>query len=207
MRVPLTGRVPLIKAKRITSKGVIYHGGTRFTKEDARKRRIKCDGYPVHAHNMTREQIADYFSGDTSITCLLCGKQFKVINKAHLGKIHNVTMDEYRTMYGLPVKRGLMCVESWNKKIEQGKSQYSPSVLKPYKIATPRTRKKARLTAFAIGARKNNMKNASNYLTKVNQKDAKKIRKMWETGKYTQKKIADKFCISQSSVWNIINIR
>ncbi len=44
---------------------------------------------------------------ERSITCLECGKSFRVITKKHLLK-HNLSLDEYREKYGY--KRGLPLV-------------------------------------------------------------------------------------------------
>ena len=45
---------------------------------------------------------------ESSITCLACGKSFKVITKKHLAS-HGLTSDEYRAKYGYKKGTGLAC--------------------------------------------------------------------------------------------------
>ncbi|THB68121.1 MAG: transcriptional regulator [Desulfovibrio sp.] len=45
---------------------------------------------------------------EKSITCLECGKSFKVITKKHLAR-YGLTPDEYREKWGYPKKTPLVC--------------------------------------------------------------------------------------------------
>jgi hypothetical protein len=61
--------------------------------------------FPWRGRFETKTEIDDYFAGD-KVRCLLCGKQFKALS-SHLGRVHDVTVDDYREQYGLPWQRGL----------------------------------------------------------------------------------------------------
>jgi hypothetical protein len=74
------------------------------------RRRKKQPGYPIEARHLTLAEIRDYFSGDR-IVCLMCGRAMRSLH-AHLGKIHGITAEYYRTMYGLPWRTGLSCGET-----------------------------------------------------------------------------------------------
>lgn len=45
---------------------------------------------------------------ETSVTCLECGKRFKVLTKKHLAA-HGLTPDEYRAKYGMKKGAALAC--------------------------------------------------------------------------------------------------
>lgn len=45
---------------------------------------------------------------ERSITCLECGKRFKVLTKKHLAH-HGLTPDEYRAKYGMKKTQALAC--------------------------------------------------------------------------------------------------
>jgi len=45
---------------------------------------------------------------ETSVTCLECGKRFKVLTKKHLAT-HGLTPDEYRAKYGMKKGQPLAC--------------------------------------------------------------------------------------------------
>lgn len=73
------------------------------------RRRFVVSGFPVKPTKFSKQEIDEYFSGE-KIQCLLCGRQFKSLS-IHLLKIHSVTGDEYRDLYGLPWMRGLTSSE------------------------------------------------------------------------------------------------
>ncbi len=75
--------------------------------EKKRKARVVLPGFPREGKFQTKEEVDSYFSGDR-IQCLLCGKWYRQLG-IHLGRIHDVHVDEYREMYGLPWSRGLSC--------------------------------------------------------------------------------------------------
>jgi len=85
------------------------------------KRRSVKPGYPKTDKFTTPEQVANYFSEDR-IVCLLCGKTYKSLG-IHLKTIHDTEVDEYKEMYGLPWRRGLVGHSTWLRKSELG-SQY-----------------------------------------------------------------------------------
>ena len=58
----------------------------------------------------SKKEIDLYFSGNW-IECLLCGQRLKAVGGKHL-KTHGVTVDAYKTMFGLPATRGLVCKET-----------------------------------------------------------------------------------------------
>jgi predicted transcriptional regulator len=69
------------------------------------RRRRTSPGYPVQPRKFTYDEIKAYQSTD-KITCLLCGNQLETLAK-HLRYVHNISITEYKDMYGLPNKRGL----------------------------------------------------------------------------------------------------
>lgn len=77
---------------------------TRAARKYAQRRRA-AEGFPTPARPFTLAEVRDYFAGER-ITCLLCGRD-KLRLAIHLPKIHGVSEDEYREMYGLPWRRGL----------------------------------------------------------------------------------------------------
>ena len=76
------------------------------------KRRAVLDGFPWEGQFKTREEVDAYFSGDR-ITCLLCGKSFKMLC-THLVKVHGISVDSYKERFGLPWCRGLCAGETRN---------------------------------------------------------------------------------------------
>ena len=58
----------------------------------------------------TRRDIERYFGGKT-IECLLCGLRFRRL-AGHLAAKHEMSVDEYRTRFGLPWSRGLASATS-----------------------------------------------------------------------------------------------
>ncbi len=63
------------------------------------------------------------------IQCLLCGRWFHWIAGPHLTKIHGITIDEYKEMYGLPWSRGLNGEICHEKKIENAKRLYEQKMI------------------------------------------------------------------------------
>ena len=58
----------------------------------------------------TRRDIERYFGGKT-IECLFCGQRFRRLG-GHLAAKHEMSVDEYRTRFGLPWTRGLTSAAS-----------------------------------------------------------------------------------------------
>jgi hypothetical protein len=76
-----------------------------FVKKRKRECRRVLEGYPWGGKFQTKEEIEDYFSGNT-VQCLLCGKRYKELT-THLRRIHNTSADGYKRRYGLPWSQGL----------------------------------------------------------------------------------------------------
>jgi len=53
----------------------------------------------------TRRQVEQYLSGET-IKCLVCNQQFRRLG-THLAAKHGLSVDKYRSKFGLPWTRGL----------------------------------------------------------------------------------------------------
>jgi len=70
-----------------------------------KRRRKTIDGYPIEPHPFTYEEIQAYQS-TKRIVCLQCGNEFDTLAK-HIVYVHDITVAEYKEMYGLPNKRGL----------------------------------------------------------------------------------------------------
>jgi hypothetical protein len=185
-------RDPIIcNMKRLRAKGNTKKSMTLSAELDRKRRRVVLPGYPVKAFNMSKKQRDDYFTGD-SITCLLCGKKYRALGGAHLNKVHNVTEDNYRKMYGIPYTQGLSCGDLLKIRAEQGKSKVANlSVFKDVK-----NRKQARLSAAAIEARKNNIKVASESFRKLSKEAISLIRK----DRWAQWKIAKDYGVTQSCI-------
>lgn len=152
----------IINPQKIRGKSSGSKSNIRSAKEDRRVRRIILDGYPVHPFSMSSDERDLYFSGD-SIVCLLCGKKYRTLGGPHLQKIHSITVDQYKEMYGLPYSRGLACGELYQLRAEQAYNRVISGELtlidiKQYDFSK---RKKARLSFAAIEARKKNIKIAT----------------------------------------------
>ena len=77
----------------------------RMHKEEEKSaRRWVMDGYPITRKFETVEEINEYLHGE-KITCLICGQAKKAL-VGHL-RIHGVSTDKYKEMYGLPYRTGL----------------------------------------------------------------------------------------------------
>jgi len=58
----------------------------------------------------TRREVERYFSGKT-IKCLLCGRRFRRL-WGHLAAKHGLSVNDYRSRFGLPWSRGLTSAAS-----------------------------------------------------------------------------------------------
>ena len=72
--------------------------------------RKPLDGYPVNRPFGSISEIRTYLSGER-ITCLRCGRTFKGLS-FHVWKVHGITTDDYKGMYGIPWTYGLVCKET-----------------------------------------------------------------------------------------------
>ena len=64
-------------------------------------------GFPWKGKFTTKDEIDQYFSNPNGIQCLLCGCVYGSLN-GHLQIIHESSHDEYRSLYGLPWRKGLV---------------------------------------------------------------------------------------------------
>ena len=55
------------------------------------------------------------------MTCLECGKKFKVRTKKHMA-LHNMTIEEYKEKWGIPKGVALVCKNLQNARREKMKS-------------------------------------------------------------------------------------
>lgn len=115
--------------KIVSDDAAVSFGGhkpvSRRTLRKWRARRRVADGFPWAGKFTTREEVGQYFGGDT-IVCLLCGRALRRLG-IHLPRIHGISEDEYRERYGLPWRRGLTSAESHasysaavNKRMDEG---------------------------------------------------------------------------------------
>lgn len=102
-------------------------------RQKAANRRAALPGYPVDPKPFTLEEVRAYFSGDR-ITCLRCGKSYRRL-AIHLPRIHALSEDEYRSMYGLPWRRGLTCDASHAAYSAATKQRIAEGYLVPSSIA------------------------------------------------------------------------
>jgi predicted transcriptional regulator len=123
--------VNLVNRGRLRSKTMPRsHSTTNAAIRDFQMRRITMPGYPMPSRNFTKEEVAEYISGD-QLTCLLCGKAYKNLGGAHLGSVHNITPDSYREMYGFYYGTPLVgksvrdrAAETGKKNQQDGKTSY-----------------------------------------------------------------------------------
>lgn len=69
-------------------------------------RHHQAPGFPMPETPMSKADIEAYFDSD-EITCLRCGVRLMSLG-SHLLNAHGMTPSEYRTLYGLPWRRGLI---------------------------------------------------------------------------------------------------
>jgi len=81
--------------------------GVRLARNLARRaaRRTVLPDYPVAGRAFSLAEVESYFKGDR-LVCLRCGKPFRKLG-VHLLKIHAMSVDDYRGLYGLPWREGL----------------------------------------------------------------------------------------------------
>lgn len=87
--------------------------------DDARRkanRRKPRAGYPVEQRPFTLEEIKEYLNRE-KIVCLLCGRFLRVLG-VHLYSIHQMSIDTYTNMYGLPKHGSGTCQASKEKMTE-----------------------------------------------------------------------------------------
>jgi hypothetical protein len=62
-------------------------------------------GYPVSEPFTSIDAIRAYLIGD-KVACLLCGREYVALG-GHITTIHNITSEEYKLRFGIPLKYGL----------------------------------------------------------------------------------------------------
>jgi transposase len=88
-----------------------------------RQKQQSLPGFPKEDTFQTKEEVDAYFSYE-HIQCLMCGKWYAEINHMHLGRIHDMTVDEYKERFGLPWGRGLLGQAALRKRSEIGKQKF-----------------------------------------------------------------------------------
>jgi hypothetical protein len=101
-------------------------------------RRIPKVGFPITTKFTSAHEIYDYLHGE-KITCLLCGRSFKSLC-AHVSKIHLMSADEYKEMYGLPFRCGLSSEAT--KEIYRDRGSKPEQLERLKKMRTPENRVK-----------------------------------------------------------------
>ncbi len=84
-------------------------------------------GFPWDSQFVTKDEVDAYFMGD-EITCLLCGRQFKSLHN-HLRILHDMQTDEYKELFGIPWRRGLISEELRNRQAITMKQQRKDGIL------------------------------------------------------------------------------
>jgi predicted transcriptional regulator len=83
---------------------------TEFVAKLAAKLRALAEGaaaVPVSVTEVDEKEVKNSVK-EKSVTCLECGKSFKILSKKHLAQ-HNLTADEYRAKYGMKRGTALVC--------------------------------------------------------------------------------------------------
>ena len=80
-----------------------------FVRKVAQGIRTVAEGdVPVESDNGDLVMEARKSVKEKSVTCLECGKSFKILTKRHLAQ-HGLTSEEYRDKYGLKKGTALVC--------------------------------------------------------------------------------------------------
>lgn len=93
--------------------GVLYY----------RRKRLKIDNVykEWQGYFTTKEQLHRYINKD-KISCLFCGKEFEALNFHVLFK-HKMPVSEYKTLFGIPLKYGLVGRRLKKKRVKHGKTK------------------------------------------------------------------------------------
>ena len=82
---------------------------SRFIATLASKLRVLAEGCVcVGADSKASAEDVKNSIKEKSVTCLECGKSFKVLTKRHLA-VHNLTPEEYKAKYGMKKSTALIC--------------------------------------------------------------------------------------------------
>lgn len=65
-----------------------------------------------------KKEVDEYFNGD-KIECLICHRMLKAVGGRHLKCIHGISVEKYKTMFGLPQTRGLVAIKTAKKMRER----------------------------------------------------------------------------------------
>lgn len=134
----------------------------KYHVEQAAKARAVMAGFPIKPRLMEDGELNDYFSGD-KITCLRCGKDYKVLG-THLLKIHNVSVYDYQVMYGIPLTKKLVSKNEHERMSATAKDLYDQGLIG---------------NAFTEDVRKNagkHKRRKSPYLKRINTEKLKKTK-------------------------------
>lgn len=111
------------------SNGLLTRHKRRSELKNIERRRIKS-GFPFNRKLETPEEIVKYY-GEFGIVCLMCGKTLKSLGN-HVNRIHGLSPDQYKIQYGLPMSRGLDCLN-----VENSRSSRFHKMLKDGVITRP----------------------------------------------------------------------
>ena len=82
---------------------------TSFVANVTAKLRAMADGDSIQSASETvSAEDAKKSVKEKSVTCLICGKSFKILTKRHLAQ-HGLTPEEYREKFGLKKGAALVC--------------------------------------------------------------------------------------------------
>lgn len=105
-------------------------------------------GYPKKMTFKTLQEVNDYLECDR-LVCLLCGHDFMALHK-HIQLCHEMTADQYKELYGIPWRKGLVAkplrekqARIINKQRKDGVLPQSPSkehIAKLVRVAVPHRR-------------------------------------------------------------------
>lgn len=160
-------------------------------------------GYPKPDKFTCMEEVEDYLTGE-KIVCLLCGKLYRQL-APHTKRIHNLEAADYKEMFGIPQKRGLVgegkndaARRYWTspearpniEKMLAATSRSQPDTRRPFAPAT-KARMTERIAVYGAGE--------TNAAAKLSQEQAREI---WRSKEPT-KDLCRRFSVTRSTIKRI----
>lgn len=102
--------MPMFIKMGLHSTGYATHKCKKRNAQRLAGRRVVREGFPILTPFGSIDLAREYLSGDR-ITCLLCGKDYRVLG-VHLRAIHRRTVDWYQETYHIPRRWGLACSDT-----------------------------------------------------------------------------------------------
>jgi hypothetical protein len=183
--------------QKLRSKATGKKSNIASAKADRAMRRKILPGYPIEKRNLSDDEIKNLLSGE-KMPCLLCGKIYKSVSGPHLQKIHGITDDAYREMYGLPYGFPLCGQYKREKaKADAIKRINEGTLILVYAKKGENKRKgKSRVSEYAKRRRKENVKKARPFFNRENVTKAAKERRKLSDEQITEiLKSAEPHCI------------